>query len=233
MTHGRTEKTGVNMRKKRKGTLLTRTLKKSGKSLESRIASLEVRVAELEEEVRFVSGDVPYFGGETDAEEKKKPGPSKSIPDAELLRNRDGLVYWLEENWPRIIQPLLAARNPRQLQAVLKQIARPPDIRPPWQNRFVGHPVKLLDFLRSDKFRIKPPKKTVVGALGVNDTERRQRAANRLPTRQIANAMAGVPRLKWRTSLDKCSRNPSSSSVAQNTDKYYRAMFGIPERKGG
>jgi hypothetical protein len=231
MTHGRTEKSRVNVRKIKKEALLTRTSEKPGKSLECRVASLEMRVAELEEEVRRVSGEVPahFYGGLVAT--GKKPGPSKSIPNDELWRNRDALVYWLEENWSQIVQPLLAAHNPRQLRAVLEQVARTPDIRPPWQNRFVGHPAKLLDFLRSDKFRIKPPRKTVIDALGAKETERRQFAANRLPTRQIANAMAGVPRLKWRTSLDKCSQKPSSSRVAHNTERYFRATFRISEDK--
>lgn len=177
-----------------------------------------------------MSGEVPaHFYGGIVAREKKKPGPSKSIPDDELWRNRDALVYWLEEHWPKIVNPLLAAHNPRQIRAVFVQVARTPDIRPPWQNRIVGHPAKLFDFLHSAKFRIKPPRKTAIDALGAYDTERRQLAANRLPTRQIANAMAGVPRLKWRTSLDRCSQNPSSIRVAHNTERYYRAMFGIPE----
>jgi hypothetical protein len=60
---------------------------------------------------------------------------------------------------------------------------------------------------------------------------KRKRAANRLPTRQIANAMAGVPKLRWRTSLDRCSENPCSYEVAPDTDHRHRAIFGIPQRE--
>ena len=113
---------------------------------------------------------------------------------------------------------------------IFRKVARPNDLQPPWQSRFLAHPAMLLDFLQSKKFRTKPPRKTVIDALNRRaEDEKRKRAANRLPTRQIANAMAGVPTLKWRTSLDKCSENPSGYVVAFNTDRHYRAMFGIPE----
>lgn len=232
MTHGRTTKTRVNTRTKKQDNPLTTISEKPQESLESRVASLEARIAELEEAVNRAPGTVPaYFDGGTVTKEKKKPGPAKNIDDSELWHNRDALVHWLEENWPKMVQPLLAADNPREVAAILRQLARTPDLRPPWQSRFVGHPAKLLDFLQSEKFRIKPPRKTVVDALRLLDAEQRKRAANRLPTRQIANAMAGVPRLKWRTSLDKCSVRPSSYRVGPNTAGHYRAMFGIPEEE--
>ena len=43
--------------------------------------------------------------------------------------------------------------------------------------------------------------------------------------------MAGVPKLKWRTSLDKCSENPSTARVGYNTEIYYQTQFRIPEDK--
>jgi hypothetical protein len=172
-----------------------------------------------------------YYYRKTD-NSKKKPGQDKYIEDAELFRHRDGLVSWLEDVWPEIVQPLLATSDPQGLAAVFTNAARPKELQPPWQSRFLAHPSDLLDFLRSEKFRIKPPKKTVIDALDLPvDDERRRRAANRLPTRQIANAVAGLPELEWRTSLDRCSENPCSYPVALNADRHYRAMFGIPVPK--
>lgn len=230
MTHGRSAKTGPNSRTKTRGIPLTQILEQSKKSLEAQVASLAARVAELEERVDRLDGVAPryYYGGREDT--KKKPGPERSIDDAQLFRNRDGLVGWLEEVWPEVVRPLLATNDPRRVAAIFKNVARPNDLQPPWQSKFLAHPAMLLDFLRSKKFRIKPPRKTVVDALnGPPEDEKRKRAANRLPTRQIANAMAGVPTLKWRTSLDKCSENPSGDVVAFNTDRHYRAKFGFPE----
>jgi len=122
-------------------------------------------------------------------------------------------VSWLEEVWPEIVKPLLAADDPSEVAAIFSKVARPKDLQPPWQSRFLAHLSDLRDFLRSEKFRIKPPKQTAIDALNrPAQDEKQKRAANRLPTRQIANAMAGLPELEWRTSLDKCSRNPCSLS---------------------
>jgi hypothetical protein len=232
MTHGRTAKTRVNPRSQKSTSPLTRFSKNQEKSLEARVARLEARVAAMQEEIDRASGATPaWFREAMDAAARKHHGPGKKMDDTELLLNRDNLVVWLEEHWPKIVKALLSARNPRQVAAVLRPIATAREIRPQWQSRVVGHPAKLLDFLRGEKFRIRPPKKTVVDALRSTDGERRKRAANRLPTRQIANAMAGVPKIKWRTSLDKCSERPSSYRVGYKTAEHYRAIFGVPEDK--
>jgi RHS repeat-associated protein len=230
MTHGRTAKTRANTRKKKYDRRLTPVSGNPNSSLEGRVTSLEARMAKLEEAVDSASGVVPahLYG-----KRKTKPGPPEKIDDTELFLNRDNIVHWLEEHWPEIASPLRSAPGPRDIAAVLRRVAVTPNIRPEWQKRFVGHPAKLGDFLRSKKFRIKPPKKTVVDALCSLDDEQRKRAANRLPTRQIANAMAGVPKLKWRTSLDKCSPRPSSYRVGHNTAMHYRALFSIPEAGNG
>jgi len=194
--------------------------------LEARIAALETRVAGMQEEIDRASGAAPAaFLDAMDAATKKHPGPRKQMDDTELLLNRDNLVLWLEEHWPKIATPLLTAKNSVEVAAVLTPIAAAPDIRSTWQRQVMDHPAVLLEFLRSKKFRRKPPKKTVVNALRLHHSETRDRAANRLPTRQIANAMAGLPKLKWRTSLDKCSKHPSSSSVGHNTAAYNRTVY--------
>jgi len=236
MTHGRSARTALNSRTNNPRTPLTgfsgepTNQPEPPASLESRVAKLETEIAALREAVNRVDGVVPsYLYTGVDETGNKKPGPGKNIGDAELFRSRDGIVSWLEEVWPELVQPLLAAANPREVATVLKKVARPKNVQPPWQSRFLAHPAKLRDFLRSDKFRIKPPKKTVVDALNrPAEDEKRKRAANRLPTRQIANAMAGVPKLRWRTSLDRCSTNPCSYLVAISTDRHYRVMFTIP-----
>ncbi len=191
---------------------------------------MAARLGELEKAVDRLAGIAPgYYYGEAEII-KRKRGSGKRVADAELFRSRDGLVDWLEEVWPQIARPLRTAPNPRAVAAVIKGVARRKELRPPWQHRFVAHPAHLFDFLHSAKFRMKPPQKTVVDALNrPEDDEKRKFAANRLPTRRIANAMAGVPRLEWRTSLDKCSDNPSSRPVALNAARYYRAMCGVPE----
>ena len=230
MTHGRRAKTHLNARQESQDKLLTGISDDVQSSLEAKLASLEARVGGLEKRVDRLDGIAPsYYYGGADNSSEKKPGPDKYIEDFELLRRRDGLVGWLEDVWPEIVQPLLATDDPSEAAAILTKVARPTELQPPWQSRFLAHSSDLLDFLRSEKFRRKPPQKTVVDALNQSaEKEKRKRAANRLPTRQIANAMAGLPELEWRTSLDRCSKNPCSYLVALNTDRHYRAMFSIP-----
>jgi hypothetical protein len=230
MTHGRTAKQTRNSRTKNVTTPLTGFAKKSKKALERLVASLEARVAQLEARVDRLDGIAPpYYYGIAD-DTKKRPGPSKKISDAELLHNRDALVNWLEANWPMIAGSLRTVKNASALAVVFEGIAETEELQPPWQSKFLAHPVELLDFLRSKKFKIKPPKKTVLDALNrPYDDERRKRAANRLPARQIANAMAGVPKLKWRTSLDLCLKKPSDLMIAGNADRHYRRIYDIPE----
>lgn len=230
MTHGRKAKNRSKARMKRSATLLTRFPRGVKKRLVFELASLARRVAKLEKKVNRLDGIAPgyYYTGIDGT--RRKPGPGKNIEDWKLLNHRDGLVGWLEEVWPEIVQPLLSANDPRKVAAILRKVARPKDIQPPWQSRCLAHPAKLFEFLHSDKFTRKPPKRTVIDALndrhGADD--KWKRAANRLPTRQIANAMAGLPEIEWRTSLDRCSENPCHYPVALNTDRHYRAMFGIP-----
>lgn len=185
---------------------------------------MEARIEVMQEEIDRASGVAPAgFREAMDAAAKKHPGPRKKMDDTELLLNRDNLIVWLEEHWPKIVKPLLAAKSPAEVAAVIAPIAAAADIRPTWQNGVVGHPATLLDFLQSEKFRRRPPKKTVLDALSAFDSETRRKAANRLPTRQIANAIAGVPKIKWRTSLDRCSVRPSSYRVGHNTEGHYRS----------
>ena len=231
MIHGRKTKTHVNTRSKKQTHPLTPSSSKDGNSLASRVARLEARVEQMQEQLDRASGVLPtYFQEALESNRKKHPGPHEQIEASEILLRRDAIVKWLEEQWPNVVQPLLAAHNPRAVAAAMKKVASPLEIRPEWQRRLVGHPAKLLEFLNSEKFRIKPPRKTVVDALNFY-SEKRSKAANRLPTRQIANAMAGVPELKWRTSLDKCSKNPSPMRVGYNTATHYRTAFGIPDEK--
>jgi hypothetical protein len=146
------------------------------------------------------------------------------------LHNRDALVNWLEANWPMIAGSLRTAKNALELGVVFEGVAETEQLQPPWQSTFLAHPAELLDFLRSKKFKIKPPKSTALAARNrPYDDERRKRAANRLPSRQIANAMAGVPKLKWRTSLDLCQNKPSDLKIAGNAVQHYRRTYDIPE----
>jgi hypothetical protein len=109
-------------------------------------------------------------------------------------------------------------------------LSQEPDLRRNWQKRLLPNPAALFDFISDERFRkTKLPMATVKDALTLPvDDDRRRRAANQFPARQIANAMAGVPDIGWRRSLDRCSAKPSGTYLAVNTDLYYRRVYGLP-----
>jgi hypothetical protein len=79
--------------------------------------------------------------------------------------------------------------------------------------------------MSSNRFRKKPSAKAVARAINWEPREECFKAAAKLPTRQIANAMAGVPEYKWRTSLDLCTASPCEYSVGIGAREYYRSLF--------
>jgi hypothetical protein len=198
----------------------------------SPIEELERRVAALEKDVALLKSASPWpiFGDEEIIDtEKKKSGAKQKISDEDLFCYRDGLIQWLEPIWPWMVNRLLAAGNPEDIRPLLEAVAETPELRPDWQRRLLQNVAAFFEFLWDERFRKTLPKATVADALNLSwEDERRKRAANQLPTRQIANAMAGVPEIAWRTSLDRCSEQPAEPLIALNLDMYYRDEFDIP-----
>lgn len=205
------------------------------RGLAERVAELERQVADLERGVAMLKQlpARPVFaaeGGEPEA--KRKPGPKEKISDTWLFQDRDALIIWLEPFWPWLADRLVA-RTAAQVEAILEAIVREPSVRPGCQERMLQNASVLHEFLWSERFRKTVPKAAIADALKLpSKDERQRRAANRLPTRQIANAMAGVPDLAWRTSLDRCSGQPSTVRMAYNLEMYYRDLLAIPAPKG-
>jgi hypothetical protein len=165
-------------------------------------------------------------------DEKKKPGAKEKIGDEELFQYRDALIIWLERSWPWMIDRLLVASSPAEVGAIIEALAPDPDCRGDWQHRLLQNAAALFEFFWDERFRKTLPKATVLDALSLPwGNEKRRRAANQLPPRQIANAMAGVPDIVWRTSLDRCNAQSSTVAVALNLDMYYRERLGIPAPK--
>ncbi len=201
---------------------LTGASKNSSSSLEELVRSLERRVEVLE----F------GLGIAFPKDIQKRPGPRPKISEEDLLGCRNGLVDCLEVYWPDLGPKLLGATGQEEIVAALAPYAGPESSRGVLIERLIDNASDLVSFMKSDRFRRKPPKRTVIDALNRPwDDERRMRAAARLPARQIANAMAGVPELEWRTSLDRCSKMPSRLLVGKRTEDYYRELFGVPAPK--
>ncbi len=229
-------------RKIRKSSTERKTGSKSKKRAKRGRATIKKRLEALEGRVDALDRKElqPLISFETSGEYKRRPGKPSVIEDDQLGDFRDQIIERLEGSWPDIVPRLLAAGKKKELDKgeldkgdldkALKPLAD-------WQSyvgkRFLSNTEVLLDFLQSDRFNRKPPKRTVVRALNGSwaDKESRlatQQATVRLPTRQIANAMAGVPKISWRTSLDRCSRLPSPMAVQKRTDEHYRELYGVP-----
>jgi len=193
--------------------------------LERRVIQLEKDVAILKQLARW-----PLFNKEVRVEKKTKPGVKERIEDEDLFKYRDGLTLWLEAYWPWMEDRLCRAGSAEEVGAILEAVSEEPELRRDWQKRLLPNPATLFDFISDERFRkTKLSKATVRDALTlpVND-DRRRRAVNQFPARQIANAMAGVPDIGWRRSLDRCTANPSTKYIVINTDLYYRELYGLP-----
>ena len=197
-----------------------------------RIAELEHRILQLEADVaRLKSANPsPLLDNAAIEVEGKKRGRKEEISNAVLFSYRDGLILWLERAWPWLKDRIFTAKTPEQLKAILEAIAEEPDSRPDCQKRLLQHSDQLLDFIWHQKFTKKELRSaTVTNALTLSwNEEERGRAANHFPTRQIANAMAGVPEISWSRSLDRCYARPSTAYFSLITEMYYREKYGMP-----
>jgi len=201
-----------------------------------RVTELERKITNLQKDVAMLKrlSGWPLLAHEGNGrEEKKKPGQKEKIGDEELFHYRDAHIIWLERYWPWMIDRLLVASTVPEVEAIIEAVAPDPDCRGEWQNRLLQNAAALFEFFWDERFRKTLPKATVLDALSLPwGDEKRRLAANQLPPRQIANAMAGVPEIAWRTSLDRCSAQPSTVSVALNLDMYYREQLGMPAPRG-
>lgn len=231
LIHGQDGKMARNTRKQNS----TRGLDKiSENQPQSALSELERRVIQLEKDVDILKQLTrwPVFNKDarTEKDKKTKPGVKERIEDEVLFTYRDGLTLWLEAYWPWMEDRLCRAGSAEEVGAILEAVSEQPDLRRVWQKRLIPNPAALFDFISDERFRkTKLPRATVKDALTLPvDDERRRRAANQFPARQIANAMAGVPDIGWRRSLDRCSANPSTKYIVLNTELYYRELHGLP-----
>lgn len=201
-------------------------------NLADRIAELELQVAELRRDVALLKqlSEWPLFADESEElKRKKKPGPKEKISDEVLFHYRDGLILWLDRFWSWLGDRLSAASTIEQVRTIFEAVAEEPELRPEWQKRLLENIAALHEFLCSERFGKALPEATAMDALNLPlNNEKRHRAANQFPSRQIANAMAGVPDLSWRRSLDRCTAHPSGAYVPVSMDMYYRNKYNIP-----
>ena len=134
----------------------------------------------------------------------KKRGP-KTISDAELDSRLRILVPFLESQWPEL-GPLCGPEpNLRALKKALIGFAKP--VAPALVGTVDDHRAAADRLLRS------------FDQLAVFLTEHQDRFAG--DPRQIANAMAGCPEIRFWTSLKRCQQRPSQVGIHPRAIKSY------------
>jgi hypothetical protein len=124
----------------------------------------------------------------------RKPGRPQKIPDETLLRDRNDLLFVLEENWALIGWDLQQSESTQDLRAALGHIQgfscrglelfcldyrRDSTLEgASWHREAAFAQSELLDFILSDRYASTPL--------------------------NFANAMAGLPAIHWRQSMGRC-----------------------------
>ena len=150
------------------------------------ISDLQERVLRLEAESfgtgAFVLGPQPVKPG---------MGRKRKLEQEELLKRRDQLSNWVEQDWPFLSVELRKAKNSDDaLAAIFASKERGPAVmQPPFYREPEKHKEQLWEFLESGRLSGNP--------------------------RNLAGAMAGLPELSWKRSLDICQQNPCLFPLAQ------------------
>jgi hypothetical protein len=130
-----------------------------------RLTSLEEKVIELEARLQYVEANLGIHAPIREEVRKKRRGPIP-FPDEILFETRDRYVDWLEYNWPDLRPRLFAAieKDSAQVEEALKRCAGAEVQWTPTVWALIGNATQFADFVRSDRFRKKPPKLTVTAA---------------------------------------------------------------------
>jgi len=152
-------------------------------------------ISDLRERVSRLEAELFGTGAFSLGQMPVKPGIGRKpkLEKEELLKRRDALSRWIEADWPSLSVGLRKAKNSDQaLAAILEAKQRVPFVMQASFYRFPGeHKDQLWKFVES-------------GRLGGNP-------------RNLAGAVAGLPELSWKRSLDISQQNPSTFPLAQQS----------------
>ncbi len=161
---------------------------------EKRIASLEASLSTLASRIAISDhgesnqSDLSkylYFGEDNSNPVISTPvrrGRRPRISPENFARRRDEMVVFIEIRWPWLVD---AFNQRKSIESIFHALAESsPGGQDTWQYRkLIDHLDQLWDFLHSGRYTGEP--------------------------RQIAYASAGLPELRWRSSLDWGNKNPS------------------------
>ena len=151
-----------------------------------KISDLYERVSRLEAEL-FGTG--AYVLGPLPV--KPEMGRKRKLEKEELLKRRDELSRWVEEVWPVLSVALRKSKDSDHARAAILAAKEsvPFVIQAPFYRAPERHEEQLWEFLESGRLSGNP--------------------------RNLAGAMAGLPELSWKRSLDRCQQNPCQFPLAK------------------
>ncbi len=172
------------------------------RGLTDRLEKMEKRLEAVEEELELLP--LPNIPVASWAAPHQSLGRKPGLPTPVLLYRRDNLIIWLERNWPELQLAIRQARKPADLIPAFSKL-KPLNV--PHMPEFMQEPGRYLPqlwaFLKSGRCHGNP--------------------------RNIANAMAGVPKQSWKRSFDIGCSNPSKLPLDVRAYRdYLRRKF--PER---
>jgi len=157
-------------------------------------------LAEIKERLEKLEAEVFATGVEVlpSPVVKRKKGRRPLLEQKILLERRDNLTNWIERNWPYLSVALRKTRSsPDAIAAIIAAKKRMPGLfQPPFYKDPDKYATALCQFLKSGRFNGNP--------------------------RNLAGAMAGLPELSWKRSLDVCSTHPCKHPLA--TEAYWDYM---------
>jgi hypothetical protein len=198
-----------------RGGILARIMRKrptidATSEAEFSLAAAKRMISDLQERVLRLEAELFGTGAWVLGPPPVKPrmGRKRKLEQQELLKRRNELSNWVERDWPFLSVALRKARNAdHALAAVLAAKERVPFVM---QASFYRDPEEckeqLWEFLESGKFSGNP--------------------------RNLAGAVAGLPELSWKRSLDISQQNPCQFPLAQQAwPDFMRRKFPVRLRE--
>jgi hypothetical protein len=184
---------------------------------------LNIRLNALEDKLNVFMWS---FIEEASRENSSKDKSKEKVPKAELWIRRDLLVVALERDWYKIEKFIMMAKTDAEYRDILKTVLGARfDLSPRLQFK------KLGDLFKQQPLQIRPSKK-ILRAFGERD-KTAIKLFNRLPSRAIANAIAGAPEYSCWSSFKYATCHPSSVPICDSLwwhfKKKYKAI--VPEPK--
>jgi hypothetical protein len=148
--------------------------------LSSVVKELQERVAQLEGEIRGTGQFLPMLSEECSSD--KEMGRRPKLPTKEVIARRDAVSLWIEVNWPLLSLQLTRALRSKNKDVAIGAFAQVRDLGVVMTRYvpFQRDPARFADqvwaFVRSERFGGNP--------------------------RNLAGALAGLPELSWKRSLD-------------------------------